>query len=266
MLEMVADGVKAAGLKGADQEVFVLTGERDAAMGVGATMGMWTDKNRVLTWGLALRAKLGGEKPLAAPDGPEALFSRATSIGQVSALVNCAGVTFYGRTLEATAETNQRIISLNLLATMQATMLFLRYFLQRREGAILTVTSVAGLVPAPYQNVYAASKHAVQTFMEGIAGEYRGRGVTLCTFAAASMATEMIRNAGLDRRPGASNAVFLDPARTARIALASFKKGRLVLVPGLLYKFAVFLARITSRRFGVWLSERIMRSVVHPAP
>jgi short-subunit dehydrogenase len=203
---------------------------------------------------------------LAAPDGPEVLFSRATSIGQVSALVNCAGVTFYGRTLEAPAETNRRIIAVNQLATMQATMLFLRYFLERREGAILAITSLAALVPAPYQNVYAASKHAVQAFMEGIAGEYRGRGVTLCTFAAASMATEMTRDAGLDRRPGASNAVFLDPARTARIALASFKKGRLVLVPGFLYKFAVFLARITSRRFGVWLSDRIMRSVVHPAP
>jgi short-subunit dehydrogenase len=203
---------------------------------------------------------------LAAPDGPEALFSQATSIGQVSALVNCAGVTFYGRTLEATAETNRRIICLNQLATMQATMLFLRYFLEQRGGAILTITSVAGLVPAPYQNVYAASKHAVQAFMEGIAGEYRGRGVTLCTFAAASMATEMIRNAGLEQRPGARSPVFLDPARTARAALASFKRGRLVQVPGFLYKCAVLLARITTRKFGVWLSERIMRSVVHPAP
>ncbi len=196
---------------------------------------------------------------LGAPDGPEALFAQATAAGEVSALVNCAGVTFYGRTLEAPAETNRRIISVNQLAVMQATMLFLRYFLDRREGAILTVTSVLGLVPGPYQNVYAAAKHATQTFMEGLAGEYRGRGVTLCTFAAGSMATEMIRQAGLDRRHASHSPVFLDPARTARAALASLKKGRLILIPGALYKLIAFLARITSRRFGLWLSERIMR-------
>lgn len=194
---------------------------------------------------------------LGEPYGPDALFAQATSIGQVSALVNCAGMTFYGRTLEAPAETTRRIIAVNQLAAMQATMLFLRYFLERREGAILTITSVYGLVPGPYQNVYAAAKHATQIFMEGLAGEYRGRGVTFCTFAAGSMATEMIREAGLDRGRGAH--VFLDPARTARSALSSFKKGRLILVPGLLYKLIVFLARVTPRRFGVWLSERIMR-------
>ena len=74
---------------------------------------------------------------------------------------------------------------------------------------------------------------------------------------AGSMATEMIEHTGLDRRHGAG--VFMDPARIARSALSSLKKGRLVVVPGALYKFIVFLARVTPRRFGVWLSERIMR-------
>jgi uncharacterized protein len=196
---------------------------------------------------------------LGAPDGPETLFAQATSIGEVFALVNCAGVTFYGRTLEAAVETNQKIIAVNQLAVMKATLLFLRPFVERGSGGILTITSVYALVPGPYQNVYAAAKHAVQAFMEGIAGEYRGRGVTISTFAAGSMATEMIRTAGLDQRHGTRGPVFLDPARAARVALSSFKKGRLILIPGLVYKFAVLLSRVTSRRFGVWLAERIMR-------
>jgi len=66
MLELVADGVKAAGLKGPDLEVFVLTSERDAAFRSDPMMGMWPDRNRILVWGLAFRAKLGGEKALAA--------------------------------------------------------------------------------------------------------------------------------------------------------------------------------------------------------
>jgi hypothetical protein len=65
MLELVADGVKAAGLKGSDLEVFALTGERDA-FASNPAMGMWPDKNRILVWGLAFRAKLGGAPALAA--------------------------------------------------------------------------------------------------------------------------------------------------------------------------------------------------------
>jgi NAD(P)-dependent dehydrogenase (short-subunit alcohol dehydrogenase family) len=131
-------------------------------------------------------------------------------LGQVDALVNCAGITFYGRTLEASMAECLRIIAVNQVATMQCTMLFLRYFLDRGSGAILAVTSVTGLVPAPYQNVYSASKHAVQAFMEGLSREYRGRGVSICTFAAGSMATEMIIRAGLDRKYATGSPVYLN--------------------------------------------------------
>ena len=196
---------------------------------------------------------------LGAPDASETLFRESTALGTVGALVNCAGITFYGRTLDAPADTSQRIIAVNQIAAMKNTLLFLRYFLERGCGGILTVTSVYGLIPGPYQNAYAASKHAMQTFMEGLAGEYRGRGVTLSTFAAGGMATEMIQHAGLDRRHGADSFLFLDTARAARAAISSFKRGRLVLIHGVVYKAAALLARITSRRFGVWLSERIMR-------
>lgn len=189
----------------------------------------------------------------------DTLFRCSTAIGEVAAVVNCAGVTFYGATLDAPPDSWRRIIAVNQLASMKTALLFLPYFLQRGSGGILTVTSVYGLVPGPYQNVYAASKHAVQTFMEGLAGEYRGRGVTISTFAAGSMLTEMIQEAGLDRRHGSHRLIFMDPGRTARAAIAAFKKGRVFSVPGILYKIVLFLARVTSRRFGLWLSERVMR-------
>ncbi|HTZ51423.1 MAG TPA: SDR family NAD(P)-dependent oxidoreductase [Spirochaetia bacterium] len=196
---------------------------------------------------------------LESPDGPQALFDGATAVGEVFALVNCAGVTFYGRTLDAPADTTRRILAVDQLAVMQVTLLFLPGLLQRGSGGVLAVTSLYGLIPGPYQNVYSAAKHAVQAFMEGLAGEYRGRGLTISTFAAGGMATEMIRHAGLDRRHGADSFLFLDTARAARAAISSFKRGQLVRIHGVVYKMAALLARITSRRFGVWLSERIMR-------
>ncbi len=194
---------------------------------------------------------------LAEADGSRVLFEKATALGTVSALVNCAGITFYGRTLDAPMADCLHIIAVNEVATMQATMLFLRYFLDRGSGAILSITSVAGLMPAPYQSVYSASKHAVQTFMECLSREYRDRGVSICTFAAGSMATEMITRAGLDRRFAAGSRVYLNLSDTARAALSSFKKGKLFSVPGIIYKIAVILSRLLPRRFVLWATDRI---------
>ena len=189
-------------------------------------------------------------------EGPRTLFQDATALGQVAALVNCAGITYYGRTLDASMAACLQIVAVNQVATMKATMLFLRYFLDRGSGAILAVTSVSGLLTTPYQTVYSASKRAVQTFMEGLSREYRGRGVSICTFAAGSMATEMITAAGLDRRYATGSPVYLNLAKTARYALSSFKKGKLFCVPGILDKTVVVLSRILPRRFVLSAVER----------
>jgi len=194
---------------------------------------------------------------LADAEGVRTLFREATAQGQVAGLVNCAGITFYGRTLDASMAESLKIIAVNQVATMHATMLFLQYFLERGTGAILAVTSVSGIVPAPFQNVYSATKHAVQAFTEGLAREYRGRGVSICTFAAGSMATEMITRAGLDRMYGAGSPVYLDLVKTARSAVSCLKRGKLFSVPGILYKTALMLARFAPRWFVLWAMERI---------
>ncbi len=194
---------------------------------------------------------------LSAPAGPDTLFREANAFGEVYALVNCAGVTFYGKTLEASPEQNQRMVAVNLAAGMKATLLFLRTFLERGTGAILTVTSVSAFVPTPYQNVYSATKHGIQAFMEGLAREYRGQGVTFSTFAPGGMATEMLTLSGLDRKFGKDAPFNMDVERAARKALASFKKGSLCSVQGLLYKIVVFLARHAPRRLVAWAVERI---------
>ncbi len=191
------------------------------------------------------------------PEGPGILFREATAIGRVAALVNCAGITFYGRTLDAPPTAWLKIIAVNQVAAMQATTLFLQYFLDKGSGAILSVTSVFGLLPGPFQNVYSASKHALQSFMEGLSREYRGRGVSICTFAAGSMPTEMITGTGLDRRYRTGSPVYLSLVKSARCAVSSLKRGKLFSVPGILYKTIVAVERIAPRRLVLWAVERL---------
>jgi hypothetical protein len=186
---------------------------------------------------------------LGSPGAEQTLFRESTSFGTVFALVNCAGATFYGRTLEGQAEKYDQIVALNFIAVMKASMLFVSYFLQRGEGALLNVTSGAGLVSWPYQNVYAATKHAIQEFTEVLAWEYRGQGVAICTFVPAGVATEMTASEWLQKRFVGSKTFLMPAGRAARIALHGFKRRKLLTIPGTINRAGLlFLPRILSRK------------------
>ena len=191
------------------------------------------------------------------PGGAESLYHGATAHGEVFGLVNCAGVTYYGRMLDAPPGTSERIFAVNLFAGMRLILLFLPSFLERGRGAILTVTSLAGLIATPFQTAYSASKHGMQAFMDGIASEYRGRGVTFCSFAPGGMATEMSALSGLDRKIPVDSAVNMRPARAARIAVGALKRGRERCVPGLMNKSIVLFSRLAPRALALRSANRL---------
>ena len=182
-----------------------------------------------------------------APDAAQTLFREAQAAGDVFGLVNCAALTFWGRTLDTPEGRQEEMVRVNFQFPMRLTQLFLRVFLERGEGAVLTVTSQAAFVPFPYQNIYAATKHALQAFMEGLAREYRGRGVRVTTVAPGGMATEWLATYGLDRKFSSSNPVNMDPRKAAALAVRALKRGKLLGVPGLLNKVLIFGVRLLPR-------------------
>src|SRR4030095_16387130 len=47
----------------------------------------------------------------------------------------------------------------------------------QRAGRIVNISSVMGLIPAPFMALYAASKHAVEGYSESLDHEVRGSGI-----------------------------------------------------------------------------------------
>jgi short-subunit dehydrogenase len=197
---------------------------------------------------------------MADPGAPGALFREATARGEVFALVSSAGFTFYGKTLEGAKDLYETMMRVNFISPAQCILLFLDAFLRRRSGGVLVVTSLSAFMPLPYQNVYAASKHALQAFVEGLAAEYRGAGVVFSTFAPGGMATEMLTLSGISRRVPLESPVNMDPARAARLAVAGFTRGRLLTVPGALYRAMSLLVRLVPRSAVAAAASRIYRT------
>lgn len=194
---------------------------------------------------------------LGSAGGAKILFDKATAESDVFALVNNAGLSFYGKTLDRPFEEYREIIQVNCLTVFETTASFLRYFLDKGEGAILNVTSLGGLISLPYQNVYAATKHAVQSFSEGLRAEYGRKGITICTYAPGGIATEMISRSGLDRHFRPDSRLLMRPDRAAALALRAFKRNKLVCIPGALNKMAVLAQRMTTKKYALRTTRKI---------
>jgi uncharacterized protein len=191
---------------------------------------------------------------LADPAGAQALFREATAGRDVFGLVNCAGVTHFGRTLDISIEKTDRIVGVNFRAEIATTLLFLGHFLDRRAGAILTVTSGGAFQPLPYQNVYSATKAGMQSFMEALSEEYRGRGVTFSTFAPAGVDTEMIRGTRFAKTIG-----ILGAGQAAALAISGFKRRKLRIIPRAVIKLGTYLSRVVPRGLVLRVAGRIFR-------
>jgi NAD(P)-dependent dehydrogenase (short-subunit alcohol dehydrogenase family) len=78
--------------------------------------------------------------------------------------------------------------------------------IERADGRIVTVASVAGLAGSRYTAAYAASKHAAVGLMRAVATEVAGRGVTANAVCPAFVRTEMTERsvARISERTGRS--------------------------------------------------------------
>jgi short-subunit dehydrogenase len=151
----------------------------------------------------------------------------AGSCPRLFGLVNNAGVTSYGAFAEAERAALDRVVTVNLRAPIALIRLLLPGMIERGEGAILNVTSLAAYLPVPYQSVYCATKNGLQAFTESLAMELRGSGVRVAAFAPGGIATEWIAKWGLDARFNLKSG-FLESAEIiAREAIRFWKSGRL---------------------------------------
>lgn len=79
-------------------------------------------------------------------------------LGQVSILVNAAGVNYDNLLLRTKPEQMQSMINTNLIGTMYTSQAVLKHMLRERDGVIINIGSVVGMKGNTGQCVYAASK------------------------------------------------------------------------------------------------------------
>jgi short-subunit dehydrogenase len=90
--------------------------------------------------------------------------------------VNNAGVLATGPSWTHGPGLRRRLLEVNALGAMNGTLAALEVMRRQRRGHIVNIVSLAGLVTAPGEAIYAASKHALLAFSIGTLAELRAIG------------------------------------------------------------------------------------------
>jgi short-subunit dehydrogenase len=192
------------------------------------------------------------------PEGVDAVARTVERLGEVSVLVNNAGIGAHGAFVEQPVGLESAQVALNVGAVVALTRRLLPRMIARGRGQIINVASILGFMPTPYFATYSATKAFVLHFSEALSYELRGTGVRVLASCPGVTKTNFARAAGSGDQEGALPQLM--PEDVARTSIEAATAGRVVRPIGAAYRLLAFLVAITPRA----IMRRIMGRIFSP--
>jgi NAD(P)-dependent dehydrogenase (short-subunit alcohol dehydrogenase family) len=143
----------------------------------------------------------------------EALLARSVeAFGQVDILVNCAGRTRRGPTVDFPEAEFREILECNLMGTLRGCQVFGAHMLKRGYGRIINIASLTTFVGFQEVAAYSASKAAVGSLTQSLAVEWGAHGVCVNAIAPGVYRTDL-NAALLDGTPRGQELKLRTPMR-----------------------------------------------------
>lgn len=149
-------------------------------------------------------------------DEVEAAFAAVEEhFGPVEILVSNAGITKDTLLLRMSEDDFSRVVDANLTAAFRVVKRATAKMMKARQGRVILLSSVVGLLGSAGQANYAASKAGLVGFARSLARELGSRNITVNVVAPGPVATDMTAALGDERMKELTDAVPLQRVATA---------------------------------------------------
>jgi len=183
---------------------------------------------------------------VSSPDDVERMAETVVDrFGKVDILVNNAGIPLVCPSHEMTVDQWDKVMDVNLRGVFLCSQAFGRYMMKRREGRIVNIASMDGIVALPERAAYCASKAGVIQFSRVLAVEWAKHNIRVNSIAPGYTKTDIVRSlidrglfneSDIKRRCPMNR--MADPREIAKAALflasddSSYVTGETILVDG----------------------------------
>ncbi len=199
---------------------------------------------------------------LSQPQSAERMHDLARSYrSEVSLLINNAGFGRYGDFADIPMATIQKMLQLHINTIVKSIRLFLPAMLARKQGAIITVASVAGFFPIPYMTEYAATKAFLIAFSEGLAQETQDQGVTIQVCCPGFTDTNFHQSAGHQPKQ-----VFFaqSPQQVVQTSLHALKSKRTLVTIGWQGRLALWISKLIPHKILMPITGKAVKPPLPP--
>lgn len=201
---------------------------------------------------------------LSESEGCSRLWEACQSVHpNVDILVNNAGIALLGPHHLIPSERWEKLMQINLLSPMRLTQLVVPQMIQRRNGHIVNISSIAGQVGPPNLASYAASKFGLRGFGEALSEELLAHHVfvtQIYPFFTRTPILDSQRFGGIDVQVPDKGPIY-EPPFVIRELIQGIKKNQLHIFPGSIPKAIVaanrffpsivpYLSRLSMRRIN----------------
>jgi short-subunit dehydrogenase len=172
------------------------------------------------------------------------LIDFSTQITNLNLLVNCAGFGTTGRFYRVEPEKELAMMQVHMVAPVMLTRSVLPQMINRNQGVIINVASLAGLIPI--RNVmYHSSKAFLIRFSEMLHTELLGSNIIVQALCPGFIYSKFHDTPEYTRfsRNSVPRFLWMTPKQVVSNSLQSLKNGKVICIPGVVYGFAGILAR-----------------------
>ena len=188
------------------------------------------------------------------PGAVDRVAEESVAEGPLGAAILNAGVTYFGKHTELDADTFAAILATNVTAVVRLASALVPAMVRAGDGGLLLVSSMAGLLPVPYQAAYCGTKGFVTNFGLALAEELHDAPVSITVFSPGGIATEMTHDSKL--RHFESGPFVQSAEDCAREGLAAFVARKRLAVPGRLNRVQLLATRFVPRTLSVAITRR----------